>query len=235
MFVLIFVIFAIAIAIGTMWPRILSILPPSVATMLGSAPPDTTTSEPLVRVAAPIDSSALDSTRDDSTNAPTIMSVANPGDSLIAARYSIYFTSANTREAAMPDERIRALPSVAMTPVVDGNEQWYRLTIGAYKDRSEADALLKRMREENLIGNGSIVRAPYALRLEEGVATDLSYARVAAFARRGILAYALRQQDGSVTIYTGAFEAPRQATLLADSLRVTGIEPVLVLRTGRAF
>ena len=135
----------------------------------------------------------------------------------------------------MPDERIRALPSVAMTPVADGAEQWYRLTIGAYTDRSEAEALLRRMREENLINSGTVVRVPYALRLEDSVAADLAFGRIAAFARRGILAYALRQQDGRVTIYTGAFEFPRQATLLADSLRTTGIEPLLVLRTGRAF
>jgi hypothetical protein len=163
------------------------------------------------------------------------MSVANPQDSAAAARFAIYFTTANTREAAMPDERIRALPAVALTPVADGAEQWYRLTIGAYTDRSEAEALLRRMREEKLLGSGSIVRVPYALRLEDSVTSDMAFGRLAAFSRRGILAYALRQQDGRVTIYTGAFEFPRQATLLADSLRTTGIEPVLVHRTGRAF
>ena len=135
----------------------------------------------------------------------------------------------------MPDERIRALPSVAMTPVVDSDGQWYRLTIGAYSDRSEAMALLNRMRDESLIGDGSVRSLPYALRLEQGIPVDVAHARVATFARRGILAYALRQKDGGVTIYTGAFGAPQEATLLADSLRATGMDPVLVFRTGRAF
>jgi hypothetical protein len=236
-FMAIAVLFAIALLVGTMWPRIVNVLPASIGTMLGGTRSDTLTTEPLVRVPAAADSTA-DSTRGDSAGAnstPTVMAVANPQDSASSARYAIYFTTANTREAAMPDERIRALPSVALTPVADGAEQWYRLTVGAYTDRSEADALLRRMREEKLLGSGSIVRVPYALLLEDSVTADMAFARIAAFARRGIVAYALRQQDGRITIYTGAFELPRQATLLADSLRTTGIEPVLVLRTGRAF
>lgn len=237
---IVFILFALALLIGTMWPSIVAVLPAPIAGLFGPGTPDSTRAEPLVKVPATIDSSALDSTRrldDGASNAPpaTILAVANPQDSAQAARFSIYFTSANTREAAMPDERIRALPSVAMTPIDDGTEQWFRLTIGAYTDRSEADALLRRMREEKLIGSGTIVRVPYALRLEHGVAADMAHARIATYARRGILAYALRQSDGLATIYTGAFEAPRQATRLVDSLRTTGIEPVLVLRTGRAF
>ena len=239
-FIGIAILFALALVVGTMWPRIVSVLPAPIAELFGRSPSDTLSREPLVRVAAPVDGGALDTLARDSADAgtsatPSVMAVANPGDSASAARFAIYFTSANTREAAMPDDRIRALPSVAMTPVADGADQWYRLTIGAYTDRSEAEALLRRMRDEKLIGSGTIVRVPYALQLEDSVAADVAFARIAAFARRGIVAYALRQQDGRVTIYTGAFEFPRQATLLADSLRTTGIEPVLVLRTGRAF
>jgi hypothetical protein len=49
------------------------------------------------------------------------------------------------------------------------------------------------------------------------------------------MAYALLQPDGSAIVYTGAFESPTQATLLADSLRALRVAPVLVYRTGRAF
>jgi hypothetical protein len=49
------------------------------------------------------------------------------------------------------------------------------------------------------------------------------------------MAYALRQGDGSATLYTGAFESSWQATVLADSLRAVGVAPVLVYRTGRGF
>ncbi len=238
--VLTLILFAVAIALGTMWPRIAPMLPARIASLLGSTAADST-SEPLVRVPAAIDSSVKDSLSASNSadvvipGTGEIPPVINPEDSTRAARFAIYFTSANTREAAMPDDRIRALPSVALTPVDDAAEVWYRLTIGAYTDRSEADALLRRMRDEKLIGSGSIVRVPYAIRLEKDISIDVAQARTASFVRRGIIAYALRQSDGSATIFTGAFETPHQAIRLADSLRSTGITPVLVHRTGRAF
>lgn len=232
LYIMIALIFAAAITLGALWPRIAQRLPAPIAGMFGSTSADSGATT-LTRVSA--SDTLADTTFPASSVSSAPLSVANPGDSLLAARFSIYYTSANTREAAMPDERIRALPSVAMTPVMDDGVQWYRLTIGAYTDRSEADALLQRMREEGLIGSGSIVRLPYALQLEYGVPAERTTARVASYLRRGILAYALRQQDGRAIVYTGAFETPSQATLLADSLRTTGIDPVLVLRTGRAF
>ena len=41
--------------------------------------------------------------------------------------------------------------------------------------------------------------------------------------------------DSKATIVTGAFESPKQANILADSLQRIGITPVLIYRTGRAF
>ncbi len=243
--VLVLVLFALALAVGAMWPRIREMLPSPIASLVGATESDAG-AEPLVSVPATVDSTAL--TGGAGTDVPaagvaapitsepgSIPVVTNPDDSTRDSRYAIYFTSANTREAAMPDERVRSLPSVAMTPVDDGTEVWYRLTVGAYSDKTEAEAMLKRLRDEKLIGSGSIVRVPYALMLESEVGTDAAAARTASFARRGIIAYALRQQDGSANIYTGAFETPRQAVRLADSLRTAGINPVLVHRTGRAL
>jgi histidine ammonia-lyase len=59
--------------------------------------------------------------------------------------------------------------------------------------------------------------------------------RLAALASRGVIAYALRQKDGSAIIYAGAYETSSQAAALAVSLRAAGVAPVLVYRTGRAF
>jgi hypothetical protein len=228
-------VIAAIVIIGKYREPLMRLLPDSIASRIGAAPRSDSGS--VLRVNATVDTNAADTTSDSSAVAIASepLTIANPADSLIAARYAIYFTSANTREGAMPDDRVKTLPAVAMTPVPDGAEIWYRVTIGATADRGEAEALLKRMRDERLIGSGSIVRVPLALRLEEGIAADMAPMRVATFARRGILAYALRQTDGRANIYTGAFENPRQATTLADSLRATGIEPVLVHRTGRAF
>jgi hypothetical protein len=52
---------------------------------------------------------------------------------------------------------------------------------------------------------------------------------------RGIPAYALLQDDGSATIYAGAFDSAEQAALLIPSLRAAGIEPTLSYRLGRTF
>ena len=59
--------------------------------------------------------------------------------------------------------------------------------------------------------------------------------RLAALSTRGIMAYALRQTDGSVSVYTGAFESPTQASALRIPLRAVGVAPVLAYRTGRGF
>jgi hypothetical protein len=135
----------------------------------------------------------------------------------------------------MPDPKVRSLEAVALSPVLEGNEQWYRVTVGAATARADAEALLTRLRNDKVIGSGSIVSVPFAYRIESKVTPALVPTRLAALATRGIIAYALRQSDGSATIYTGAFESPLQAATLADSLRGTGVAPVLVYRTGRGF
>lgn len=250
--VLLILLAAIAVAVGALWPQIAARLPAPIAALLErqSPEPDSTA---IVVPPTPMDTvPAVDSLRRDSlvpadsvadsvaagsaaatpSEPPT---VANPSDSTVAARFAVYFATANTRSGAMPDPKVRALEAVALSPVMEGNEQWYRVTVGAAPARSDAEALLTRLRAEKVIGSGSIVSVPFAFRLESNVATPLVATRLAALATRGIIAYALRQTDGSATIYTGAFESPLQATTLADSLRVAGVAPVLVYRTGRGF
>jgi cell division septation protein DedD len=161
--------------------------------------------------------------------------IENPADSAGAARYAVYFATANTRAAALPDEKATQLEALALSPVVEGSETWFRVTVGAHASRADAEALLARLRSQKAIGAGSIVSVPFALRLESNVTTAIAPVRLGALKARGIVAYALRQSSGNATIYTGAFESPAQATALADSLRATGVAPVLVYRTGRTF
>jgi hypothetical protein len=165
--------------------------------------------------------------------------VANPADSSQAAAFAVYFVAANTVEEARPPQAVDALSAVAISPVrlgADGG-RWYRVTVGAGTDSAQATALLTRLRGAEQIGatSGSIIRVPYAFQLEQGLATEATDAALARWRARGIRAYALRQTTGTVTIYTGAFQTPAQATLLADSLQGAGIPPTLVYRTGRAF
>lgn len=239
---LLLLIAAIAVGVGAFWPQIKTRIPagllggaeatPDSATML--VPPTRMDSVPRVDSTKPVDSAA--SAAGDSAAKPIAAPpVENPADSLAAARYAVYFATANTRTAALPDDKVMALEALALTPVLEGTELWYRVTVGAHATKSDAEALLTRMRNQKLISAGSIVTVPYALRLESNVTTALAPVRLGALKGRGIVAYALRQPSGNANIYTGAFETPAQAVPLADSLRATGVAPVLVYRTGRAF
>jgi hypothetical protein len=235
---------AIAVGVGAFWPQIQARIPAGL--MGGEAKTDTSTmlvpptkmdSMPRPDTTKPADSTgakpaATDSAAKPSGPAPT---VENPADSLAAARFAVYFATANTRNAALPDDKVMALEALALSPVLEGAEMWYRVTVGAHASKSDAEALLARMRSQKLISAGSIVTVPFALRLESNVSTALAPVRLGALKARGIVAYALRQPSGNANIYTGAFETPAQAVPLADSLRATGVAPVLVYRTGRAF
>jgi hypothetical protein len=165
--------------------------------------------------------------------------IANPADSALAAAFAVYFVAANTVEEARPPEMTPALSAVAVSPVRlagDGG-RWFRVTVGAGADSAQATALLTRLRTAGQIGatSGSIIRVPFAFRLEQGLPVDSATTAIGRWRARGVRAYALRQTDGSVTLFTGAFQTPAQATLLADSLQGAGIPPTLVYRTGRTF
>ena len=243
---------AVAVAVGAFWPQIKTRLPAQLTVLMSGPALDTTQllvppqkMDSVSRDSLRRDTSSADSAllragidvRDSAANKPATppLLIVNAADSSTASRYSIYVAQANTREAAMPDARTKALPAVAMSPVPEGTEQWFRVTVGASTSRSGAEAQLAKLRSDKIIGAGSILSVPFALRLETGVPLGAVSARLAEFARRGLMPYALQQADGSATLYTGAFETPVQATTLADSLRALGITPVLAYRTGRTF
>jgi hypothetical protein len=242
---------AVAVAAGAFWPQLLARLPEPVAALITGRPrtPDSTA---IVVPPTPMDtavrgdSAQRDSLLRDTTGAiiPALesarptglpLTVDNAADSASASRYAVYFATANTRAAAMPDARVRALDAVALSPVAEGEEQWFRVTVGAATTRAQAESLLTKLRAQKIVGSGSIVSVPFALRLARNVTPTDIPTQLADLADRGIMAYALLQPDGSAIVYTGAFESPTQATLLADSLRALRVAPVLVYRTGRAF
>jgi hypothetical protein len=109
---------------------------------------------------------------------------------------------------------------------------------GAYTTRGGADSLLTSLRASRQLDStdGVVVRVPYALRI--GVMKDstnvgdyLASIRVG----RNMPAYALYQRDRSVWIMVGAFENSSQADMYAQTLRLIGLEPQLVLRQGRTY
>lgn len=242
---------AIAVAVGTLWPQLMARLPEPIAELITGQQrepdstavvvPPTPMNTSIRRDSAPRDSLLRDSSgtlipvSDSVVPSGPPLPVENAADSASASRYAVYFATANTRAAAMPDARIRALDAVALSPVAEGSEQWFRVTVGATSTRAQAESLLTKLRTQKIVGSGSIVSVPYALRLARNVTPTLIPTRLAELANRGIIAYALLQADGSANVYTGAFESPMQATPLADSLRALRVAQVLVYRTGRAF
>ena len=242
---------AIAVAVGTLWPQLMARLPEPIAELITGQQrepdstavvvPPTPMNTSMRSDSAPRDSLLRDSSgtlipvSDSVVPSGPPLPVENAADSASASRYAVYFATANTRAAAMPDARIRALDAVALSPVAEGSEQWFRVTVGATSTRAQAESLLTKLRTQKIVGSGSIVSVPYALRLARNVTPTLIPTRLAELANRGIIAYALLQADGSANVYTGAFESPMQATPLADSLRALRVAQVLVYRTGRAF
>lgn len=256
------VLFAVAIGVGTFWTQIVARLPAPIAAWFTSTAPDTTAmlvkptpmdsatgamdSSAAPRDTAPRDTAARDTAlagRDSASSNGTagagstsaVPTLANPADANRAARHAIFYTSANTRDQAMVDMRLKELPGVAVTPLMLDGTPWFRVFIGASPDADGAKILLAQLRARKLIGGGSITSVPYALRLEGGVAAPMVPTRLSEYGKRGILAYSLVQANGSATLYTGAFESPAQAIMLSDSLRALGLTPVLAYRTGRAL
>ena len=188
--------------------------------------------------------SALDSSvRADSASAngvaapaSSLLAAANPADSAGASAYAVALMTMNTQAGAIWwfQTAGRVLPAATFSPTVVQGAPWFRVLVGAYPNRAQADSLLGVLRAKGEVrsGVGEVVRAPYAFLVDsvkpEAVAGLLEY-----FSDRGQPVYALRQSDGSARLYSGAFETPEQASLFVESIRASGIRPVLVYRIGR--
>ncbi|MEO7359021.1 MAG: hypothetical protein ABI120_01740 [Gemmatimonadaceae bacterium] len=239
-----FAILALAIVVGAVSPKLASYLPSSIARLLpGSSPRSSTPATDRTKSGESDQPNGVAAPGSDTTN-PSVAAaagnlvVANPADSASAALFAVYLVAGSTREAAT-EPRIQTLPAVAISPVIlDGDSvQWFRVTVGASQDSASAFALLTRLRTAKILGesSGTIVRVPFAFRLEEGLSVEAAPRIIADYDRRGISAYALKQEDGQVSVFTGAHETVKKAAYLGDSLRSQGVKAVLVYRTGRAF
>jgi hypothetical protein len=165
----------------------------------------------------------------------------NPLDSANAAEFAVELVATNTAAGANFWVRDRGvqLPGVTVTPVLlgTGRVRWHKVLAGAWRDRVGADSLLASLRDGGVLraGAGLVVRAPLALLLETGVPRGVAPARTAALVVRGVPAYALLQDDGTVRLFAGAFESAAAAVPLGADLRAAGLAPQLAYRTGRTF
>ncbi|HEY9225303.1 MAG TPA: SPOR domain-containing protein, partial [Gemmatimonadaceae bacterium] len=184
--------------------------------------PDSTRSDSLVAVAA-------------GAPAPVIL---NPGDSLLASAFAVELMAANTQAGAILklQKDGKSLPAVTFSPAVIQGARWFKVVTGAFSDRAEADSLLAGLgRRKLLLGGESVVKLPFAFLIDSALAAAAVPAMVATYAERGQPVYALRQRDGTAWLLVGAFETVEQASLYVETLRASGIQPVLVYRKGRPF
>lgn len=169
--------------------------------------------------------------------------VENPADSAAAARYAVELAKYSTSLGALlrvRDELPASLPgrTFAVVPIGADRTLWYRVLAGVTTSRRSADSLLAALRAARVIddsSSGTVVSVPLAFRLRDSVTSVAATTLVRQYLARGVPAYALRQPDGSIDLYAGAFASPEQAGLLAPLLRAAGVEPALVYRTGRTF
>jgi hypothetical protein len=174
------------------------------------------------------------------TELPIIVDV---GDSSRASGWSVELARFSTSMGALirvRDQLPATVPvrTFALVPSVADRTLWFRVLAGASTTRAGADSLLASLRSSKVIDDstaGVVVHAPLAFRVEQDVAAGSADASVKRLLARTIPAYALLQDDGTATVYAGAFESAEQAALLIPSLRAAGIEPALVYRLGRTF
>jgi hypothetical protein len=229
-------IVTILIAIAALWPHGAT---PTAASRL-TAPPGARTEVPgaTSQESAPSAAPTVAAGPADTVRVPDPV---NPPDAANAAEFAVELVATNTATGAnlWLRERGASLPAVTVSSVVLGatRTRWFKVIAGAWRNRAAADSMLGALRAEGVLrdGAGVVVRVPLALLLEAGVPAGTAPARVAAMQSRGVPAYALVQDDGSVRLFAGAFETAAAAVPLDAELRAAGLAPQLAYRTGRTF
>ena len=198
--------------------------------------------EPVPIAAPPVDSARNDSIAAARAAAATVAPV-NPVDSGKATLFSVEILAANTSEGANFELKRHGsvMPSstISLVPVGETEASWYKVYAGAFADSTDAEKLLRSLRRRRVVADsaGSVARVPFAFLVDSVPAvagvTAMMRDKIQSYAGRGVAAYGLMQSDGSVKLYTGAFERPEQSSLALSALRVAGLAPVLAYRTGR--
>jgi hypothetical protein len=189
-------------------------------------------------ITAPADSGAR-TTTDRAAAASLVPSAINPADSANAAVFAVELMTTNTQAGAILklQKDGTKLPAATFAPVIIQGARWFKVVSGAFTNRNDADSLLVGLRRQNVLeaGRGSVVQVPFAFLIDSGVPAAAVPGMVATYADRGEPVYALRQANGTAWLLAGAFESLEQSMVYGESLRASGITPVLVYRKGRTF
>jgi hypothetical protein len=165
-------------------------------------------------------------------------------DSARSAPFAIEVMAASTSSMANSvlsapahPERIPAatVAVVAVRRGAQGMARWHEAMFGAWRSAREADSALAAVRRDGVFGKelGAVVRVPYAILLADSVSRERARAVTEVWRAKGMMAYALTQDDGSARVYAGAFETVAQGMTMASMVRAAGGAPILAYRTGR--
>ena len=140
-------------------------------------------------------------------------------------------TDANARLESLD---AKLAPALTWMPEAGAGRNFLLVT-GAYRDSASAESLmvLLHVRRQLPHGQGVVARLPYALVVQRGLAREQAPTFVRGYRLKGLPVYALMQEDGSATLYAGAFEKREQAAPLLAIFRASGEVPSVALRTGR--
>jgi hypothetical protein len=161
--------------------------------------------------------------------------VANPLDSAYAAAYAVLLEETLTKSGAILnlEQKFKTVP--VGTFGINPRTRFFPVLTGAYPTRTGADSLLASLRAQQVLpmASGSVVAVPYAFLVENNVTAAAAATRVKFFRASGYPVYALRQANGSMHIYFGAYTTPQQAALAIPEVRKARLTPILVYRLGR--
>jgi hypothetical protein len=167
---------------------------------------------------------------------PRMPVVVNPGDSAAAVPFAVQLIAENMQAGAILrwQRDGKNLPASTFSPVIIQGVRWFKVVSGAFATVAGADSLLARLKTQDLVRDGSVVRLPFAFRIDSGVPANAVPVLIDTYGQHGQPVYALRQADGTAWLLVGAYESPEQASLYLESLP-SGTRPVLVYRKGRSF
>ncbi|MDB4915493.1 MAG: Sporulation protein [Gemmatimonadetes bacterium] len=166
-----------------------------------------------------------------------LLTPANSQDSAGASRWAVQLERTNTTALAILDLRDKFERVPAGTYGFDPKSGNFLVVGGAYQTRAGAESLLVQLRMQKVLapGIGSVTSLPFAFLVEADVPQADVARHLARFAAGGRPVYALRQNNGAVHLYFGAYESPRDAALADSLVRKAGLTPTLVYRIGRVY
>jgi hypothetical protein len=170
----------------------------------------------------------------------TPLVVENPQDSAQAVAFAIELMAANTQAGAILklQQDGQKLPAATFSPILDAQgSQWFKVITGAALERTAAESLLTNLRRQKMLDStsGRVVHLPFAFLIDADLPAAAVPELIGMNRERGIPAYALRQNNGTSWLLVGAFESVEQSQLYAETLRASGLRPMLVYRKGRIF